>query len=186
MPSRGQAVLQLRAQLRRVDPVVWRRVLVPAQSRLGQLHQVLQAAMGWTDSHLHYFKFGELTYTAHYDDFDDELEALDEASVTVLEALGRHRRFFYEYDFGDSWEHDIVVEARSELAVGLKFAVCVDGQNACPPEDCGGPSGYKAMLEVLADPSDEEHEPYLAWVGGSFDPTHFDLAEANAALQRLR
>ena len=82
----------------------------------------------------------------------------------------------YEYDFGDGWEHEIVVEARSRLPIGLKFGVCLDGQHVCPPEDCGGPGGYADLLSVLADPTHEEHEFLLGWVGGPFDPTEFDLA----------
>jgi Plasmid pRiA4b ORF-3-like protein len=104
----------------------------------------------------------------------------------VVGAVKGHRRFVYEYDFGDSWQHDVVVEATWTMPTGLKFAVCVDGQNACPPEDCGGPPGYALMLEALADPSHEEHDDFLGWVGGSFDPEAFDLAAANAALQRVR
>ena len=92
----------------------------------------------------------------------------------------------YEYDFGDSWEHDVVVEERATARLALKFAVCLDGQNACPPEDSGGGGGYEYMLASLADPADEEHDRYLEWLGGPFDPTAFSLAEVNGALQRLR
>lgn len=177
-------MFQLRAQLKRVDPVVWRRLLVPGSARLDKLHLMLQAAMGWTNSHLHCFRVGDLTYGTQFD--DNPLDELDEGEVSVTQLLRDERRFLYEYDFGDSWEHDVVVEDRSNLRLGLKFAVCLDGQNACPPEDCGGVPGYRAMLQSLDDPADEEHESYLTWLGGAFDPTHFDLAEANAALQRVR
>jgi len=180
----GQNVFQLRAQLKRVDPVVWRRLLVPGSVRLDKLHLMLQAAMGWTNSHLHCFRFGDLTYGTQFD--DNPLDELDETEVSVLRVLNDQRRFVYEYDFGDSWEHDVVVEDRSNLRLGLKFAVCLDGQNACPPEDCGGVPGYRAMLQSLDDPADEERESYLAWLGSPFDPAHFNLAEANAALQRVR
>ncbi len=184
MAQPGQSVFQLRAQLKRVDPVVWRRLLVPGSVRLDKLHLVLQAAMGWTNSHLHCFRVGDLAYGTQFD--DNPLDELDECSVSVTQVLRDERRFIYEYDFGDSWEHDVVVEDRSSLRLGLRFAVCLDGQNACPPEDCGGVPGYRAMLRALDDPADEERESYLAWLGGPFDPAHFDLAEANAALQRVR
>ena len=137
----GQNVFQLRAQLKRVDPVVWRRLLVPGSVRLDKLHLMLQAAMGWTNSHLHCFRFGDRTYGTQFD--DNPLDELDETEVSVLRVLNDQRRFVYEYDFGDSWEHDVVVEDRSNLRLGLKFAVCLDGQNACPPEDCGGVPGYR-------------------------------------------
>jgi hypothetical protein len=180
----GQSAFQLRVQLKRVDPVVWRRLLVPGRVHLGKLDLMIQAAMGWTNSHLHCFRFGELTYGTQFD--DNPLDELDETAVSVTEVLAEQRRFVYEYDFGDSWEHDVVVEDRSGTRLGLKFAVCLEGQNACPPEDCGGPSGYRAMIQALDDPNDEEHESYLRWVGGPFDPTYFEVAEANAALQRVR
>jgi hypothetical protein len=140
--------------------------------------------MGWTDSHLHSFRVGDALYGMQFDDYPPE--EIDEKSVTVIGALKGQRRVVYEYDFGDSWEHDVVVEATTTAALGLKFAVCVDGQNACPPEDCGGPPGYSMMLEALADPAHEEHDQFLTWVGGVFDPAVFELAEANIALQRLR
>jgi hypothetical protein len=111
---------------------------------------------------------------------------IDEKGVTVLQALREERSFLYEYDFGDSWDHDVVVEALTWSYFGLKFAVCVDGQNACPPEDVGGAPGYAEFLEAIVDPEDEEHDHYLEWVGGSFDPSEFDLASTNAALQRIR
>ena len=106
--------------------------------------------------------------------------------MSVLEALGAESRFVYEYDYGDGWDHDVRVEDLSRPRLGLKFAVRLDGQNACPPEDCGGPSGYRGMVDALRDPRHEEHDSYLAWFGGEFDPAFFELAEANAALQRVR
>jgi hypothetical protein len=180
----GQTVLRLRISLLDVHPVVWRRLLVPGSVRLSKLHLMFQAAMGWTDSHLHSFRIGDLLYGTQFDDYPPE--ELDEKSVTALSALRGQRRFIYEYDFGDSWEHEVVVEAMTTTALGLKFAVCLDGQNVCPPEDCGGTPGYATMLEALADPSHEEHDQFLTWVGGAFDPAAFDLAEANIALQRVR
>ena len=180
----GQNVIRLRITLAEVRPTVWRRLLVPGSVRLTKLHDMFQAAMGWTDSHLHVFRIGGLTYGTQLDEYPDD--ELDETSVTVLQALRSQRRFGYEYDFGDSWEHEVVIEETVMTKFGLKFAVCLDGQNACPPEDCGGVGGYADLLEVLADPSNEEHDHFLAWVGGSFDPEAFDLAETNVMLQRLR
>ncbi|HUS60668.1 MAG TPA: plasmid pRiA4b ORF-3 family protein [Acidimicrobiales bacterium] len=185
MPAKpSQAVIQLRISLQDVHPVVWRRLLVPGGVRLSKLHDMFQAAMGWTDSHLHSFRIGDELYGMQFDDYPED--EIDEKAVTVSEALRHHRQFVYEYDFGDSWEHDVVVEERTTTALGLKFAVCVDGQNACPPEDCGGSGGYARMLDALADPAHEEHDSYLKWADGPFDSTAFELAEANVALQRLR
>jgi hypothetical protein len=177
-------VFQLRIRLEGVSPAVWRRLLVPGSVRLARLHDMFQAAMGWTNSHLHSFTIGGERYGMHFDEYPDD--EIDEKDVTVLQALREQRRFTYEYDFGDSWEHEVVVEDLARTPHGLKHAVCLDGQNACPPEDVGGVPGYGLFLEAVADPTHEEHDDWLMWVGGSFDPAVFDLAATNTALQRIR
>jgi Plasmid pRiA4b ORF-3-like protein len=182
--SPGQGVFRLRITLVDVEPTVWRRLLVPATVRVAKLHDIFQAAMGWTNSHLHSFTIGGELYGMHFDDYPEE--EIDEKEVTVLRAIGEHRRFSYEYDFGDSWQHEVVVEDFVRTPRGLKHAVCIDGQNACPPEDCGGVGGYAELLEVLADPEHEEHDHLLSWVGGTFDAIFFDLAGVNVALQHVR
>ena len=180
----GQGVFQLRVTLDGVDPPVWRRLLVPAAVRVAKLHVILQVAMGWTNSHLHSFTIGGERYGMHFDDYPED--EIDENEVTVLRAIADHRRFTYEYDFGDSWDHDVVVEDFVRIPRGLKHAVCLDGQNACPPEDCGGVHGYAELRVVLADPNHEDHEELAGWVGGAFDATVFNLAEVNVALQKIR
>lgn len=157
---------------------------MPGAVKMAKVSEMLLAAMGWTDSHLHAFDVGDNRYGMCFDDYPEE--EIDEKSVSVLQVLRDERRFTYEYDFGDSWEHDVVIEALTRPAVGLKFGVCIDGQNACPPEDVGGAGGYQAFLVAIADPEDDEHDHFLEWVGGSFDATEFDLATVNAALQRIR
>ncbi len=157
---------------------------MPGAAKMAKLSEMLLATMGWTNSHLHAFEVGEKRYGMCFDDYPDD--EIDEKGVTVLEALEGEPRFAYEYDFGDSWDHDVVIEALTWSHLGLKFGVCIDGQNACPPEDVGGTFGYRAFLEAIADPGNEEHDDYLEWVGGSFDPAGFDLGAANAALQRIR
>jgi hypothetical protein len=151
---------------------------------MAKLSEMLLAAMGWTNSHLHAFRVGEKRYGMNFDEYPDG--EIDEKTVTVLQALRDERRFTYDYDFGDGWEHEVVIEELSWSYFGLKFAVCIDGQNACPPEDVGGTGGYVEFLEAISDPTHEEHESYLEWVGGSFDPAEFDLANANALLQKVR
>jgi hypothetical protein len=170
--------------LAEINPVIWRRLFVPGAVRMAKLSEMILAAMGWTNSHLHAFRVGEKRYGMCFDDYPEE--EVDEKGVTVLQALREERRFVYDYDFGDGWEHDVVIEELSWSYFGLKFAVCIDGQNACPPEDVGGPGGYSEFLDAISDPKHEEHASYLEWAGGSFDPAEFDLAATNAALQRVR
>ena len=180
-----QPVFQLRIRLEDVDPVVWRRVLVPGGAKLSRLHDIFQAAMGWTNSHLHSFTIGDQLYGMQFDDYPEG--ELDETEHTVFVALrGGLRRFVYEYDFGDSWTHEVVIEDVTWSPSVLKHGVCLDGQGACPPEDVGGISGYEQFLEALRDPLHEEHDNYLVWVGYKFDPDVFNVAAANAALQRVR
>ena len=171
-------------QLADINPVVWRRVLVPGAVRMAKLSEMLLATMGWTNSHLHAFRVGDKRYGMCLDEYPEE--EIDEKDVTVLQALREEQRFVYDYDFGDGWEHDVVIEELTWSYFGLKFGVCIDGQDACPPEDVGGAGGYEEFLDAVSDPKHEEHESYLEWVGGSFNPTDFDLAATNAALQRVR
>jgi hypothetical protein len=180
----GQSVFCLRVQLNDVDPVIWRRLLVPGAIRMAKLAEILLAAMGWSNSHLHAFTVGGARYGMNYDEYPEG--EIDEKSVTVLQALRDERRFTFEYDFGDSWEHEIVIEDLTSSYFGLKFAVCLDGANACPPDDVGGPWGYREFLRAIADPAHEEHEHLLNWVGGSFDPVEFDLGQVNSLLQKVR
>ena len=185
MPSpAGHTVFQLRISLDEVEPTVWRRLLVPGGVRLDKLHGMLQAAMGWTDSHLHAFTIGDDRFGPCFDDFPED--EIDEKDVTVIRGIGAHDQFSYEYDFGDGWAHEILVEDRITLRHGLKYAVCLAGENACPPEDCGGPGGYEQLLEVLADPAHEDHEELIEWAGGPLDPRAFDVAAVNVGLQRVR
>lgn len=180
----GQPVLRCLIELRKVEPVVWRLLLVPGSVRLDKFHRMIQVAMGWEDSHLHSFEIAGVRYGMHADVYPED--ELDEKSATVIAAVGTTERFAYEYDFGDSWEHDVTVQAQWRQPIGLKFGVCLDGANACPPEDSGGPFGYKHLLQVVNDASHPEHEDLRDWLGADFDPRRFDLGLANASLQTLR
>lgn len=180
----GRAVFQLRIRLVDIEPVVWRRLLVPGGARLDKLHRIFQAAMGWQDYHLHSFEIGGSLYGTHIDDYPEE--ELDERTVTVERASKESRSFSYEYDFGDGWSHEIAVEKSWRTPQAPKWAVCLDGGGACPPEDCGGPGGYADLLDILADPTHDEYEHMLGWAGGLIDPEEFDLALVNARLQSVR
>jgi hypothetical protein len=166
-----------------VTPTIWRRLLVPGEIKLSRLHTIFQAAMGWENYHLHYFEIEGVRYGQP--DPEWENDDIDEETVTLSDLVSGRTRFFYEYDFGDSWRHEVVVEAMDPMPAILKFAVCVDGQRASPPEDSGGTGGYQDLLEAIGDPDHEEHADYVEWAS-DFDPEFFDLAITNAALQRVR
>ncbi|MGA9077158.1 MAG: plasmid pRiA4b ORF-3 family protein, partial [Acidimicrobiales bacterium] len=177
-------VFWMRIALLDHEPEIWRRLLVPGSVRLDKLHLIFQTAMGWTNSHLHQFRMSNALYGMHVEEWDDD--ELHEIEYTLAEVVRPGGEFLYDYDFGDSWKHQVVVEHASRTRPVLKFAVCTEGARACPPEDVGGTGGYAQLLEALRDPRHEEHEEYRTWVGEDFDPGLFDLAQVNAALQRIR
>jgi len=192
MPARKSTssapIYQLKITLRDFRPPIWRRVLVHADFTLAKLHWVMQGAMGWTNSHLHHFRVGETYYSLPIPDTDWEDMDEEDARRVTLGQIAPHAKMklMYEYDFGDSWEHDVVVEKILPPDPALKHPVCLKGRGACPPEDVGGVWGYVEFLEAIRDPDHEEHDSYLQWVGGEFDPEAFDLEEVNAALRRVR
>lgn len=176
-------ILRLGVTLRGVRPPVWRRIEVPAELTLARLHGVLQAAMGWTNSHLHHFYQGQVYYGPV--DLLDDLAVEDERRVTVGDVLRRLRqRITYEYDFGDGWEHDVVLEARVEREPRVRYPRVVAGERACPPEDVGGAWGYAEFLAAVADPAHPEHDDLLDWYGDDFDPEAFDLAATDRRVRR--
>ncbi|MGH3155824.1 MAG: plasmid pRiA4b ORF-3 family protein, partial [Streptosporangiaceae bacterium] len=181
----GQAgVYQLKISLRNVgEPPVWRRVLVPADLTLAELHDVIQLAIGWDCSHMHVFS----TRLGEYGTPDRELNFADERGAQLTEVLPKKRsKLLYTYDFGDDWEHDVVVEDKRPVTPGDTLPLCIEGEGACPPEDCGGPWGYDHLKEILADSGDEEHDDMLDWLGldepGEFDAAEFSVGEVNARL----
>jgi hypothetical protein len=180
----GDAVLQLRITLADVaDPPVWRRVLIPSAYPLDRVHNVVQAAMGWQNAHLHAFRLGDETYAAP--DPDDEMGSLDETRFRLGDLVAGVDRIDYEYDFGDGWEHALVVEARAVAQDGAVYPACIAGEGACPPEDCGGSPGFAEFKAVLAGPPSAERDELLAWAGGAYDPRRFDVSAANAAVSAI-
>lgn len=183
-PEAG-TVYQLKITLRGVSkPPVWRRVLVPADITLNDLHGVIQQAMGWYGYHLHVFSIGWREYGSP----DPELGHASDKDVRLSQVLdGPGDRLRYTYDFGDDWEHDVVVEEPLAAKPGQTYPLCVAGKGACPPEDCGGAWRYAWLKEVLADPSDEEHQDMLEWLGldagEDFDPKEFSVADVNSRLR---
>ncbi|OGG46673.1 MAG: hypothetical protein A3F84_07475 [Candidatus Handelsmanbacteria bacterium RIFCSPLOWO2_12_FULL_64_10] len=184
MPAKS-AIYQLKITLRDSRPPIWRRVLIPGDFSLHKLHRVAQIAMGWTDSHLHQFTVGGTYYGEPHP--DDEMEMNDERRFTLNRIAPREKsKFAYEYDFGDSWDHEVLVEKIFPPEPGVKYPLCVKGKRACPPEDVGGVWGYDTFLKAICDPKHEEHDSYLEWIGGEFDPEAFDLDEINQELRRIK
>jgi len=181
-------VYQLKITLLGSQPPIWRRFQVPNDMNLAKLHQVIQYVMGWDDSHMHQFKVGQIYYgTAYPDDFDDMPETRDERKARLQEVASRPKaKFVYEYDFGDSWEHEVVLEKILPPEPGVKYPVCIEGKRACPPEDCGGVWGYSDFLEAIQNPDHPDHEDMREWIGGSFDPEAFHMEAVNKALKRIR
>jgi hypothetical protein len=178
-------ILQLKVTLRYIRPPVWRRVEVPVDITLLDLHHVLQAAMGWTDSHLHQFEQGGLTYGPPDREFGGPV--ISERKTRVGQVLDRPKaRLAYTYDFGDGWEHEVVVEAINDPAPDARYPRVTDGKRACPPEDVGGPPGYEEFLEAVTNPAHKEHASMIEWIGGPFDPERFDVIVANDRVPRRR
>lgn len=176
-------VYQLHITLRGIRPPIWRRIQVPGPLTLATVHDVIQTLFGWTDCHLHQFFIGRVSY-GQPDDFDQVV--LHEAGATLAEALGiRIKRFLYVYDFGDDWQHDIVLEKIIAGDSGSDRPLCVGGKRHRPPEDCAGPPGYAEVLDTFRDPGHKKHSAMLEWVGGSFDSEAFDVAAVNRALAAL-
>jgi uncharacterized protein with PIN domain len=171
---------RLKITLRHSDPSIWRRLEVRGDTLLGELHQLFQIAMGWYDQHLHEFRVGSNRYC----DPTASDSANDENATSLVQIARKGSSFVYTYDFGDSWEHDVLVENVERGTVPIA-PCCLAGQNACPPEDSGGVFGYTTLLESLADPSHPDHEESKEWVSEYFDSTYFDTEEVNAEFARL-
>ena len=157
MPN-PKSVYQLKATLKNSKPAIWRRILVPENSTLSILHDILQIVMGWTNSHLHMFKVDGQIFGDPEDDETGELDTKNEARYRLNQlSLREKAKFSYEYDFGDSWEHIIQLEKILPAEKGVHYPLCLDGKRACPPEDVGGVWGYQNFLEAIADPRHEQH-----------------------------
>ncbi|WP_039021810.1 plasmid pRiA4b ORF-3 family protein [Escherichia coli] len=182
---------QLKITLKHIEPAVWRRFVVPANLTLDRLHDVVQIVMGWDDSHLHNFKFKKQIYT----EFPEAVNETDEAEIRLNELLkSKRNKLTYTYDFGDCWEHEIVLEDKSHFGDEMQTPFeCVEGSMMCPPEDIGGPESYMHFLKVIFDPqnNEEEYEAYLEILGLE-EKSNSDIKEfifsydrdvVNAALQ---
>ncbi len=182
-------VFQLKVTLLGTMPPIWRRLLVPANMTLAQLHNVLQDAMGWQDCHMHEFCAGH----RHFGQPDPEDRFMgmppveNERTVHLSDVLSRVRaKVIYTYDFGDSWEHGIVLEKRLPADSGTTYPVCTGGERACPPEDCGGIPGFYDLLDAIGDPAHEQHDELMDWIEDNYDPDVFSIDDVNRMLTPLR
>ena len=179
-------IYQFKLVLVGVEPPIWRRIQVPEAYSFWDLHVALQDAMGWLDYHLHVFRVatrgaGEVEQIGIPDDdpFEGDKPTLPGWEIPITRHFLRSGTAVqYEYDFGDGWEHELTLEAILPRQAGRKYPFCIDGARACPPEDCGGVPGYENLLAVIQDPTHEEYESTLEWLGGRFEPDRFDPKRA--------
>jgi len=183
----SETVYQLKITLKGSKPPIWRRILIDPNTKLDRLHDILQDAMGWYDSHLHQFAVGRTLYGVPDPDFDFGPETLNEKSYTLGQLAPKAKsKLTYEYDFGDGWAHELLVEKVLPVDPEARYPICVGGARACPPEDCGGIWGYADLLETIKDPNNPEHEEMMEWLGGEFDPEQFDIDAVNQQLKRFQ
>ena len=179
-------IYQLKITLKYIRPPIWRRIQVRRDITLAALHQVLQITMGWYDSHLHQFRAGKTYYGAPDIDEFSELNLKDDSKAQLGRVLTKPKqKLIYEYDFGDGWEHEILLEKVSTPDPAVQYPRCLGGARACPPEDCGGVGGYANFVAAIRDPDHEEHDEYLDWIGGEFDPEKFNREEFDNVLTHI-
>ena len=182
-----ERLYQFKITLNDSDPLIWRRIQV-RNCTLDKLHEHIQTAMGWTNSHVHQFKIeGEL-----YGDPElladglEDFQCIDSTVFKIGEIVpknGKRFAFVYEYDFGDGWKHQILFEGYLKSKKGQRYPLCIEGERSCPPEDVGGVWGYAEFLKALADPKHDEHEQFVEWAG-PFDPNEFDASISTKKMRR--
>jgi len=187
MKKRFDKVYQLKITLKGIKPPIWRRIQVSETYTFWDLHVAIQDAMGWKDYHLHEFEMrhpstGENVRIGTPNEKTEffRQEIISEHEQKIADWFSMENRIAnYTYDFGDNWEHKIQLEKILSQDKNIEYPVCIAGKRACPPEDCGGIWGYEKFLEAINNPDHEEHEEMLEWVGGEFDPEHFDVNEVS-------
>lgn len=183
-PKKLRDVYQIKISLNDIRPPIWRRLEVFSDSTLEKLHLIFQLAMGWGNYHLHQFTIGGEEYGQSDPDYDFEME--DERKVKLYQVVPMEKfKFSYGYDFGDNWEHTVLVEKILPVEKGKHYPYCSKGKRACPPEDVGGVWGYTNFLETIKDVNHSEYEDMLEWVGGEFNPEEFDMGYVNERLKQI-
>ena len=178
-------VYQFKITLKDIKPLIWRRIWVPKTYTFWDFHVAIQDSMGWYDCHLHEFEIVNLlsvTKTIIGIPNEDEdfanYKTLPGWKQKIADYFSKENKSAnYIYDFGDNWEHKIILEKILPKENNITYPLCIKGERACPPEDCGGSYGYEDFLKIIGDPDDEQHERMLEWIGGEFNPEHFDPNE---------
>lgn len=184
----SKRLYQFKITLLDINPPIWRRIQTK-DCTIDKLHEHIQTAMGWTNSHLHRFEIlgivhGDPVLLCGNPDCFVGRNSLETMISEVVPSSGIRFRFSYEYDFGDRWSHDVLFEGCLAASNGVRYPLCLEGDRACPPEDVGGVGGYEAFLAAIASPLHEEHEEWKEWAGGDFDPARFDPVSITKAMQR--
>ncbi len=169
---KNQNVYKIKISLLGTDPLVWRTVLVHDFIELSELHMLIQMSMGWDAKHLYEFKINNVSYLDE-EGLDGGIHSKTEG-VLLSEVLGSTKKFTYIYDFGDGWQHDVEILRALKHDPKINYPVCIDGENACPPEDCGGIHGFDELKRAISGPDSEEKDEKLSWLGGFYNPQTFD------------
>lgn len=186
MRKKFERVYQFEITLKGAEPPIWRRIQVPETYSFWDLHVAIQDAMGWEDYHLHQFEMvdpstGTKVEIGKPDEefgFEWGRKVLPGWKQKIADYFSMENRLAdYIYDFGDNWEHTIELEEILPRDKDVEYPRCIAGKRACPPEDCGGVWGYENLLKIINDPEHEDHEEMMEWIGGEFDPEHFDVDE---------
>jgi hypothetical protein len=181
-------IYQIQISLLHITPKIWRRVLIPSDFPIADLHRVIQTVMGWENGHLHQFIKDRKFYSIRMADdcYWNEVKNTDYKKLKLNADYfftNIKDKLQYEYDFGDGWLHELMLEKILPIDPAIKYPVCIKGKNNCPPEDCGGPWGYMSLVEATKNKRSKAYREYKEWLGGDFDPEAFDLDEINELLQ---
>lgn len=175
MAQSFKSVYQFKITLLDLGFKVWRLIQVPESYSFWDLHVAIQDAMGWENAHLHCFEFkGKGRKMSEPIGLPGDDGSLDGTKIKLSDYFLDNSKAIYIYDFGDDWQHEVVLEKVLPRDPKTKYPICLDGKYACPPEDCGGAPGYMMMLEALKDPTSEDYDEYIDWLGEGFDPEEFD------------
>jgi len=178
-----RSVYQIKVTLKYARPPIWRRFLIASTTTLKEVHTILQIVMGWTNAHLHDFIVGHDQYGEPDKEFFTEMK--DESKYRLDQLLKKEKdKLLYTYDYGDGWEHEVLLEKILPFKHDMSLPQCIKGKRACPPEDIGGIPGYSMFLKAISNPSHPEHKDMVDWLGGDFDAEYFDIDEVNTMLRQ--